>query len=94
MSISLTVRLNGTNSNPFNRLGLRANPFTELGRAEWDAYERQLQKLGADPIPPEQAEAYIRETLVGFSDEFVTACVQSYKPGEMVTFEVTFPERA
>lgn len=89
--VSLRVCLNGTDSNPHHRFGLTQNPFPQLGMAEYDAAERRLAKLGGDPIPKDRAEAYIRETLEGFSQEFVDGVVARYKPGEYVRFTVNFP---
>jgi hypothetical protein len=97
----LPVSLNGTATNPFIRFGLTINPFPSIALAAYDfgltanplaAYDAGVRQLGAEPIPPERAEAYIRETLAGFSAEFVDLCISQYRPGEYVTFGVTFPE--
>jgi len=86
----LTVYLNGTDTNPFQKWGLRQNPFPQLARAETDIFEHRLNKLGGDPIPRDRPEAYIREVLAGFSTEFIDLCVAKYRPGEMVQFVVHF----
>jgi hypothetical protein len=86
-NVTIQIRLNGTNENPYHRLGLTCNPFPQLAISEYAAAERALQSLGADPIPDEQ---YIRDTLEAFPKEFVDLCVEKYKPGEMVDFLVTF----
>ena len=88
----IKVFLNGTSVNPYHALGFTRNPFPQLGRAEYDAAERQISLLGADPIPPVGAEDYIRKTLAGFTSEFIELCVRNYKPGELAVFEVEFPE--
>lgn len=85
----ITVRLNGTATNPYHRMGLTRNPFPQIGLAEYDAAERALAALAADPIPDTD---HIRRVLAGFSPEFVDVCCLKYRPGEMVVFAVTFPE--
>ena len=88
--VRLTVTLNGTDTNPWHRMGLRQNPFPQLGRAEYDAGERQINSLDGDPLT---GEADIRRRLQGFDPEFIDLCVKCFKPGERVRFIVEFPER-
>ena len=83
------VVLNGTNSNPYHRLGLEFNPIPQLPRAEYTQGCLQIQKLAGPPIPD---TAYIRETLKGFSEEFIQGCCDRFRPGERVAFDITFPE--
>lgn len=85
--MKLRVSLNGTDENPFHKLGLKQNPFPQIGRMEYDAGERQINKLGGDPIPDTN---YIRETLKGFSEEFIELCCRQFKKGEYVTFTVNW----
>lgn len=85
---SVSFTLNGTDTNPWHRMGLKQNPFPQVGLSEYDAGCRSLNKLGGDPIPPERAEAYIRETLLGFQPAFVDQVVDSYVAGEIV--QITF----
>lgn len=87
--MKLKVLLNGTKENPWLRLGVTQNPFPQIARAEYSAACLRLQKLGGDPIPNVE---YIRETLVGFTPEFVALCCKNFKPGQMVAFTVNFPE--
>ena len=89
---TIVVSLNGTDTNPFEKMGLTQNPYGQLNKAETDEGERRLNNLGADPIPTENAEAYIREKLAGFSPEFVDLCVKLYRPGKMVKFKVKWPK--
>jgi hypothetical protein len=87
---TLTVRLNGTDENPFHRFGLSQNPFPQLARYETDRAVQRLQALGGDPIPD---VAYIRPWLTGyFSDEFIDGCVARFKKGEMVEFDVSWED--
>jgi len=88
--MDLMVKLNGTKLNPFHQLGLKQNPFPQLGIAELDQHMRTLSVLAADPIPNTD---YIRKTLSGWSSEFVELCCQQFRPGEMATFMVTFPDK-
>jgi hypothetical protein len=87
--IQFTVRLNGTDTNPFLQFGLSQNPFTQLSDAKYDAALRQLGKLGAEPIPDTD---HIRRHLVGFSEEFVNLCCARFQKGKMIEFEVYFDE--
>ncbi len=89
---TMTVRLNGTSVNPFHKLGLTQNPFPQLAKYEYLVAEKQLAKLGGDPIPHDRYAEYIRETLKGFDKEFVEGVIARFKPGEMVKFEFTFPD--
>lgn len=83
--MKLQVCLNGTNANPFHKLGLSQNPFPQLAMHQRDSMA--LQKLGGAPIPDVQ---YIRDTLKGFTSEFVDLCCKQFKPGEYVRFYVTY----
>lgn len=87
--MKLSVALNGTDENPFHRMGLKQNPFPQLGMQEYDSVCLHLQKLGADPIPDID---YIINHLKGWSKEFVELCCQNFKKGEMVEFEVSFQD--
>lgn len=82
------VQLNGTNENPYHKFGLSQNPFPQLAKYEYTHWILQAQKLGGDPIPNTQ---YIRDTLKGFTNEFIELCCKKYVLGEYVTFEVEFP---
>jgi hypothetical protein len=87
-TITLTVRINGTDKNPWHKMGLKCNPFPQIGKAEYDAAELTLAELDGDPVTgPED----IRKRLRGFSPEFVELCVANFRPGERVAFDVTFP---
>lgn len=88
----LRVNLNGTNVNPWNRMGLKQNPFPQLGKAEYDKFCLILQELGGPPIPHDRYKEYIRETLKGFDEEFIELCIQNFKPGEMSRFTVAWKE--
>lgn len=88
---TLKVQLNGTSENPWLAMGFTQNPFPQIAKAELMPAMNQLNKLGGPPIPHDRAEAYIRETLKGWSEEFVAGCVARFKPGKVAKFEVTFP---
>jgi hypothetical protein len=90
--IKIRVELNGTDSNPWHIFGLTQNPIPQLGKYEYDRACLQMQKLGGPPIPHDRVEEYIRKVLKGFDEEFVKLCVDQFKPGEIVRFEVFFPE--
>lgn len=86
----LKVVLNGTDTNPYARWGLKQNPFPQLGKAEYDRAERAINSLGGEPI---KDEADIRQRLRGFKADFVNLCVRNFKKGATVTFYVTFPKK-
>jgi hypothetical protein len=89
MKLTLVVTINGTDTNPHLRYGLRVNPFPQLGKAEYTAAERQVASLDGDPVlGPED----IRARLAGFSEEFIKLCCDRFQPGKRVRFLVTFPE--
>jgi hypothetical protein len=88
-TLTMVVTINGTGVNPWHRLGLRCNPFPQIGRAETDAAERQVASLDGDPVT---GEADIRARLAGFTPEFIDGIVAQWRPGERVRFTVTFPD--
>lgn len=89
MKYTYTVRLNGTDENPYEKWGLRANPFPQIGKAEWAVHERTLNMLAAEPIPDVE---FLRQRLAGFSKEFVELCCGQFRKGEIVTFDVSWSD--
>lgn len=87
--MKLTVALNGTNENPFHVLGVTQNPFPQIASYEHTGHVLHLQALGGNPIPDTE---YIRNHLEGWSKEFVDLCCRKFVKGEMVKFDVEFPE--
>jgi hypothetical protein len=83
----LRVELNGTDTNPYYRLGLCQNPFPQIADAKYAAQCLHLQALGGDPIPDVE---YIRKHLKGWKDEFVEICCQRFEKGKLVKFDVEF----
>lgn len=83
----LRVELNGTDANPWHKMGLTQNPIPQLGVYEYDLAILTVQSLGGDPIPNTD---YIREKLKGFSPEFIELCCSQFTKGERVCFEVEF----
>jgi len=88
--LTIRIRLNGLKENPWHRFGLKQNPFPQIGKAEYDQGERQLNSLDGEPIKDAND---IRARLKGFDPEFIEGVVARFKPGERVEFEVTFPDR-
>lgn len=85
--LRLVVKINGTDKNPWHKMGMKSNPFPQLAIAEFDKAEMQVNSLDGDPITsPED----IRERLKGFSESFIQLCIDHYKPGERITFAVRF----
>jgi len=85
--IRLTIRINGTDENPFHKFGLKMNPFPQIPGAEFMPAMYQLNKLAAQPIKNREQ---IREILQGWSEEFVELCCRKFEPGKMVEFVVEF----
>ena len=88
--IELNVTVNGTDTNPWHRFGLRQNPFPQTGKAEYAAGERQLASLDGDPV---RTSDDIRERLAGFDPKFVEGVIRRWQPGRRVSFKVMFPSR-
>jgi hypothetical protein len=88
-TLKITVTLNGTDVNPWHKMGLRQNPFPQLAKAEYDAGERMLASLDGDPIKEPDD---IRRRLKGFDPKFVEGVVARFVPGQRVRFDVTFPD--
>jgi hypothetical protein len=86
--IELNVTINGTDMNPWHRLGLRQNPFPQIGKAEYAAGERKLASLDGDPV---RTADDIRERLAGFDPQFVEGVIQRWQPGHRVRFKIVFP---
>jgi hypothetical protein len=86
--IEMTVTVNGTDTNPWHRFGLRHNPFPQTGKADYAAGEQKLASLDGDPV---RTASDIRERLAGFAPEFVEGVIQRWHPGRRVRFKVIFP---
>ena len=87
--MTILVVLNGTDENPWHRMGLTQNPIPQLGKKEYDRACLHLQALGGEPIPDVD---YIRNHLKGWNEEFVELCCTNFRKGEIVRFEVFWPE--
>jgi hypothetical protein len=86
---TMTVTINGTGINPYAGLGLRVNPFPQIGRHELDAGERAIASLDGEPV---RSAGDIRARLAGFSEEFIAGCIERWQPGRRVSFVITFPD--
>ena len=86
--IELNVTINGTGINPWQRFGLRQNPFPQTGKAQYAAGERKLASLDGDPV---RTADDIRERLAGFDPAVVEGIIQRWQPGHRVRFKIVFP---
>lgn len=85
--MELKVTINGTNANPWNKMGLTRNPFPQIPRAELMPFMDTLAKLDGDPISDTDQ---IKSILKGWSQEFVELCCQKFELGKRVCFTVEF----
>jgi hypothetical protein len=90
VTIRILVTLNGLDHNPWHELGLRCNPFPQIGEYRYDAGERQIASLDGEPL---QGPDDIARRLAGFHPEFIKLCIQQFRPGERVRFGVQFNAR-
>lgn len=89
-TLKITVRLNGTDKNPYHIWGLSQNPFPQIATYEQQGAMLALQKLGGDPIPHDTYKSYIWAALVGhWSDEFIERVVDAFRSGEYRVIDVT-----
>jgi hypothetical protein len=86
------VTINGTDENPWYAFGLTQNPFPQIPVRQLQRAMEQLASLDGEPIKPEGYATEIRKRLEGWSEEFVLLCIQNYKPGQRISFEVYLPE--
>jgi hypothetical protein len=88
MKIRAMVYLNGTNENPYHRFGLLRNPFPYIAKSEFGGFNKILADLAANPIKDADD---LRARMKGCSQEFIDGCVERFRPGELVKFEIEFP---
>lgn len=86
---TITVHINGTDENPYERWGLDQNPFPQIGLAEYDYGEQRVNSLGGKPVT---SHADIKKRLAGFAPEFVSLCCEKFQPGKMVVFQVSWED--
>jgi hypothetical protein len=87
--ITVTIRLNGTDTNPWHKMGLKQNPFPQMAKAEYAGADMLIASLDGEPIKDEDD---LRKRLTGCSQQFIDLCVQNFKKGERTSFEISFPE--
>lgn len=99
--MKIKVRINGSDVNRWHKMGLKANPFPQIAKAEYVALDNVLRALDADPIKSkdeliqriEEANGpvyatYMREAKYQPWLEFVKFCVDHYVPGERTETEL------
>jgi hypothetical protein len=88
--MKIRITLNGTDTNPLEQLGVKHNPFPQLGRAEWMAGEAALNSLGGAPLAgPDD----IRSRLKGaVSKELIEGLCARFVKGTTVVVVVSFPD--
>jgi hypothetical protein len=91
-TMKIRVYLNGTQVNPYHKLGLKCNPFPQIARYEYRAADWALAHLSAEPIPNVE---HIKKVLTeaGASKEFIELCCAKFVSGKRVGFEIEFPEK-
>lgn len=84
--MKMTVRLNGTSKNPYDKFGFTSNPFPQLPHAEIMAQVMRVQELAGKPIPDTN---YIREHLKGYvTQELIDLCCKQFIKGKRTEFVV------
>jgi hypothetical protein len=86
--VELTFPINGTDTNPYAKWGLRWNPFPGVPYHELQRGAMQLNSLGGEPI---RSADDIRERLRGFEPAFVERVIRAWRPGKLVHIHLTFP---
>jgi hypothetical protein len=86
--MKITVKINGTDENPWHKMNLKQNPFGQICKAEFDRAEQQLNSLDGDPV---KSEEDIRNRLKGFDPTFVAGVIERWVPGERTEFIVDIP---
>lgn len=87
--VTLVVTINGTDSNPFARWGMRQNPFPQVSTSQAPiGGQLALASLGGEPVTSEQD---IRDRLTGFAPDFIEGVIARWVPGQIVKFTITFP---
>lgn len=86
--ITVTVKLNGTSTNPYVKMGFKRNPFPVIAKAEYAAFDQLLGDLASEPIRDVE---HLRTRLAGCSKEFVDLCCEQFKSGEFAKFDITIP---
>lgn len=84
----ITVTINGGPENVWHEWGLTCNPFPQLPAYEFVDANRRLRALDSDPLTSVED---IRRILEGCESEFIELCCRSFRPGERVQFDVTWP---
>lgn len=80
----LVVHLNGTDTNPYAKFGLKHNPFPQYQDLDMDM-QMKIAALGGEPI---KSVFDLRVRLDGFQDAFINACINRFVPGKLIVFGV------
>lgn len=83
----ITVKLNGTDENPYAKYGLKCNPFPQIGLDEFRGANALLADLAANPIKDLDD---LRNRLKGCTGEFIDLCCQRFEKGKTVEFQIDF----
>jgi hypothetical protein len=88
-TLTVTIRLNGTDTNSWHKFSLRCNPFPQFAQYELDRGMHAINELDGDPL---NGPTDIQQRLQGrVSQELIDLCIRQFKPGERVEFDVEFP---
>lgn len=87
--MKVKIVLNGTDENPYLKLGFTQNPFPAIPKDEFAVANRIVADLEANPI---KDEIDLRKRLQGCTEEFINGCILRFKKGMKVTFEIEWPD--
>lgn len=92
--MKVLISLNGTDKNPYTKMGFKRNPFPAIPDARYAAVNDALARLGSECLTgPDDIRRILAPVVAGKSgDQLVEHCCERFKLGSLVTFHVTFPE--
>lgn len=89
---TVKVKINGTDKNTFAELwGLKQNPFGQIAKAEYDAFDNLVNRLDGDPFrTKDELKEFLLKAFGGEDNDFIQECLSHYMPGERTEFTFSF----
>lgn len=86
--VIFSFSINGTDANPFERYGLSQNPFSSIGKYEYDRVAIALNSLGGEPIKAK--DDFFQRLRPHVIDEMIENISSLWVPGKMVKVKLYF----